>query len=322
MQYVPALDGLRLIAILLVMAFHAYSPLARGGYVGVDLFFVLSGYLITRILGEEQASTGTINYANYARRRARRLVPALLFMLVVYIALSPWFWPGGHPFRDALVAALYLSDYAFAGWGIPDILRHTWSLSVEVHFYLLAPLLVATLMGRNATTRLLLIYAVLTAWRVLAWDNGVPWASVYSRFDTHATGLVMGCLIATLKPEPAHARLLWPGVIGLLSLATWLHWRSEPFMTWAMTLVEACAAFCVLGATQHAGLLAHRTVTTLGQLSYGAYLWHYPVARIVRESLGWHFTLLISALLGFLMAAFSWHYVESHFRKRPAMERG
>lgn len=315
MNYVPAIDGLRLLAILLVMAFHARVPAVTGGFIGVDLFFVLSGYLITSILLGEQQRRGGIDYRAFAKRRARRLMPALLLLLVVYLAVAPLLWPQGSHWRDAAIAAFYLSDYAFAGWGYPDILRHTWSLAVEVHFYLVIPLVIAALRGRNPVGWLLALYLGLTAWRLLCWETGAPWSSAYARFDTHATGLVMGCLVATVQPDRSHAKWLWVGVAGLLYFAWRLHWNATPFMTWAMPLVEVSSALCVLAAAQHEGILANRVFVYLGQLSYGAYLWHYPVARLARDHISWQGTLLLSVALGFALAALSWHFLEDRFRQ-------
>src|SRR3546814_6270958 len=144
MPFFPALDGLRAVAVLAVMVFHAMTGFATGGFLGVDVFFVLSGYLITCLLLVEHHGAGRIAISAFYLRRALRLYPALLLMLAVYLLAAPWLFPeasvSSHA-RDALLAGTYLSDYSYAFFKEPFYLKHTWSLAAEEHFYLLWPLL-------------------------------------------------------------------------------------------------------------------------------------------------------------------------------------
>ena len=138
LKYNPALDGLRGIAIVLVLLSHAHVPLFDGAFFGVDIFFVLSGYLITTLLLMEFNSTGKLDYWRFYRRRFFRLMPALAFFLLAYCVFAPMLWPDlTDIYSDALVSILYLADYGIAFFDSPDTLLHMWSLSVEEHFYLI-----------------------------------------------------------------------------------------------------------------------------------------------------------------------------------------
>lgn len=136
MQQNPALDGVRAVAVLAVVAFHCRIPVALGGMIGVDLFFVLSGYLVTSLLREGRS------LPDFFVGRIVRLGPAFLLMLAAYAAFAPWFLSERTVTSDVLLAGLYVSDYSLAFWHEPKMLGHTWSLAVEAKFYLLWPLLI------------------------------------------------------------------------------------------------------------------------------------------------------------------------------------
>ena len=137
LRYNPALDGLRAVAVILVISDHCFVPVFDQGYFGVDLFFVLSGFLITRLLVDEIDATGRVDLWRFYLRRFLRLAPPLLLFLIAYVLIAPWFWPQfdflSH-MRDAGLAGFYLSDYSQALWHSPKVLIHTWSLSVEETF--------------------------------------------------------------------------------------------------------------------------------------------------------------------------------------------
>ena len=143
MAYQPALDGVRALAILAVLLFHAKVPGVPGGFVGVDVFFVLSGFLITTILAGEHRRCGRIDLPGFYRRRLRRLYPALIVFLCAYLLTAGLLFPRVAPEkhgRDALLALFYLADYGRALDMPLSVLNHTWSLAVEAQFYLLWPL--------------------------------------------------------------------------------------------------------------------------------------------------------------------------------------
>lgn len=218
--HLAALDGLRAVAVLLVLAFHARVPGLQGGLLGVDVFFVLSGYLITRLLLQEHAERGRIDVAAFYGRRLRRLYPALLLMLGAYSVWAPWAFQHRaiEHGRDALLAVLYLADYARAFWQAPVVLQHTWSLAVEAHFYLLWPAVLIGLLRLPPTRRvqvLLLLYLAALAWRSHNMLSVRDWAGVYYAFDTRLAGLLLGALAACGGRELGRGC----GWLGLLALA-------------------------------------------------------------------------------------------------------
>ena len=204
--YRPALDGLRGIAILAVLAIHTHHifgwPLLKGGNVGVDIFFVLSGFLITALLVQEWGETGTISLKSFYWRRALRLVPALLLLLVALYFLSDLLLStveANETRRAMPVAFVYASDLALAFFNIRlGALQHTWSLAIEEHFYLIWPLvLVAGLklgIGKKRLVMITLLLALASALqRAVLHQVGASPVRTYYGFDTRADGLLIGC---------------------------------------------------------------------------------------------------------------------------------
>ncbi|KGQ19942.1 Acyltransferase 3 [Lysobacter dokdonensis DS-58] len=289
----------------LVVPVHCGVPWFTGGYIGVELFFVLSGYLITAILLAEHESTGRIRIGAFYWRRARRLYPALLAMLAAYLALAPILAPEGQHTRDALVAGLYLSDYAMTFWKVPHYLGHTWSLAVEEHFYLLWPLvLLWMLKGRTAPWKLTAVLFLL-AW---LWQRHMAnMGAVGFRFDTRATGLVAGCLLAMRPWTFISARVA--GLAGALMLATIIALNDRP----TLPFVELAGVLLVIGA-QHLRGLAHPVMVWMGKLSYGIYLWHFPIAMLNPVKMHWLPTLLLVSAASILLAWLSFVTIEALFR--------
>jgi peptidoglycan/LPS O-acetylase OafA/YrhL len=211
----PGLDGLRAIAVLGVVLYHLGLPWMPGGFLGVDVFFVLSGFLITTLVVEEIERTGRLSLRDFYLRRARRLLPALFLLLAVLSLLAVVVLPEerGELRRDVTAALLYVSNWSsivteqsyFEAMGRPPLLQHLWSLAVEEQFYLLWPAVVAAVLtyGRRHLRRIALIAAVVsTAWMaLLAVRNGYPVPNdpsrVYFGTDTHAMGLLLGAALAT-----------------------------------------------------------------------------------------------------------------------------
>lgn len=301
MEYKPHLDGLRALAVLAVVAFHARVPGFPGGYVGVDLFFVLSGYLITQVLASNP------DLPRFYIRRAKRLIPPLALLLIAYLLIFPVVRPGQPHVRDSLIAFFYLSDYFVAFWNKPEYLRHTWSLAVEEHFYLLWPLVMLKL--RPSIKALLIAYIAATAWR-WGWDG---WHEAYSRFDTRLSGLLLGCILAGLTIKRTFPA--WPGLV-VLAVATFAYRWEMPWVQGAgFMIVELAAAIAIIGTPP--AWLSTQPLVYLGKLSYGIYLWHYPITKLCRESgADWLVVLLTSLALSILLAAASYHLVEIHFRHR------
>ncbi|NML46779.1 acyltransferase [Ramlibacter sp. G-1-2-2] len=334
MNYNPALDGLRAVAVLVVMLFHARAPLAPAGYLGVDVFFVLSGFLITSLLLAEMDASGRIDLAGFWRRRLLRLAPALLAMLAAYVLIAPYLWPevADHGTQAAL-AAVYLSDYGVAFWGTPHFLSHTWSLAVEMHFYLLWPVLLWAACRRwtraslPAVLAFAWVLATLVRWVWLV--RGQDWIEVYYRTDTRLSGLLLGaCLAAALRDPRWRLALrrwlpwaLWLPLPALLLIAHF-HWGDLWVLTWGMGLVELATAAVIFGArdrsSQLAKMLSRPLLAWVGRISYGLYLWHYPVFCWLRETRRWEDVLLVGIPLSVALAAGSFHTLEAWATRRRA----
>lgn len=323
MQYIAALDGLRAVAVLLVMAFHAHAPLAGGGYIGVDIFFVLSGFLITNILLAEHARTSQINFKSFYLRRLLRLTPALFMMLFIYLIFAPYAWPlyEDH-LRDAFITAVYLSDYSRAIWQIPDMLRHTWSLSVEMHFYLIWPLIIMLIYRKKVRNPLFIfmaLYVVATAWRLLS-TGSESWPRIYYGFDTRISGFIMGAVVAVFA-QTQKRLFVWPELaVAILSIAAIVflsHWEQVEVLQFGVVIVEIGTAVLILSILQQgrfSELMSWPLLTYIGRLSYGLYLFHYPIMLYLRPSHAWWVTLGAGSVSALILAALTYHLVESRVK--------
>jgi peptidoglycan/LPS O-acetylase OafA/YrhL len=267
---------------LLVLALHAGA--LPGGFLGVDVFFVLSGYLITRLLLAEHDRAGRIAVGGFYWRRFRRLAPPLVLMLGVYLLVAPWVWPGEAHAREASLAALYVTDYIKA-----PHLAHTWSLGVEEKFYLAWPLVLIAALRRWPLDRvargLLVAIAVAVLWRAGVGD--------YYRFDCRLPGLLIGCWIAVAKPVlPSWAGWAGAALLAYAVLVSDIH--PEAAVTLSIPLAEIAALGLVGAATTLP--LRSPALVQLGKLSYGIYLWHYPMSLALRYEYPWWFTLPVVLL--------------------------
>lgn len=321
MHYSAALDGLRSVALLLVLCYHARVPGMQGGFLGVDVFFVLSGYLITRTLAAQYNEYGKIRIARFYGRRLRRLYPALLLLLSVYLLIAPRAFPtpDSHV-RDAALVAAYLSDYGFAFWQAPWFLQHTWSLSVEEHFYLLWPLAlipIFKLSTPNQARIILGLAAAATLWRWHVIQNTDSWQQPYYRFDTRLSGLLLGSAAGILRPN---APRLAPVIGAALLLAALLGANfkdARALMQW-MAAAELGAVLLVISADRITAL-TWSPLVWLGKLSYGVYLWHFPIMFWLRrqEVTGWQ-SLALGGGISILLAAISYYSVEAWARPKRA----
>jgi len=317
MKYNPAFDGLRALSILTVVLFHCKVPLFGGGFAGQDVFFVLSGYLITAMLEREHRGGG-IGVGRFYLRRALRLYPTLLLMLVVYVALAPTLWPKENPWVSAAVAVVYLWDYAIPFLQMSSVVAHTWSLGTEEKFYLLWPLLLPLLLRtRRPVAWLLAAYVVVTAWRycvALNWG----WVQAYFSFDTRMSGILLGAIAALTRfkvrlPFVVIACIVLVGSIALPSLPDTDQTRA---VTLSITFAELAAFVLVCHAAEHATspFLSTPVMVYIGRLSYGLYIWHFPVALLLVDTPLWTRTAWV-LLFSFVMAALCLHLVDMPIKR-------
>ena len=285
MGYRPALDGVRAIAIATVVAFHTVGW-PREGTLGVDLFFVLSGFLITTLLLEEHSAGGTISIRRFYARRARRLLPALFALLVPYAV-------AGASLLGLVAALTYTTNVAVAinSSFMPPGLIHLWSLAAEEQFYLVWPLLLLVLLragGRRIVGRaLLVLLAVAIAYRLQLLLRGASIERLYYAPDTHADSLIVGCAFACWRPRWSSA-LGTPAlavVLGAVCFGAGLPVRLQYSLQLVPTLFACVAGFLVVSAVDGSGLvgrlLSNAPLVFLGQISYSLYLWHLPIVSVL-----------------------------------------
>ncbi len=332
--HLPALDGIRAVAVMLVFLFHAKVPGFSAGFLGVDVFFVLSGFLITGLLLTEVERKGSLDYPAFLRRRTVRLMPALLVMVAVFVGLAGIFpvEPAKPAFQAAL-AVLYLADYGVAFADMPDELSHAWSLAVEAKFYLIWPAVVLALTKRIPAERLWTAFALLaliaTLWRA---GNAVflsGWDITYYRFDTRLSGLLAGAALAAALRAGVADRLrgLAPVLTVLLFAAlavTPMQWGDKGLLIWGCAISEAATIGLIVVVVGRPGIIARGLsvwpLVGLGRLSYGVYLWHYPVIRGLRPLVDWPGVAVLGFAVSLVLAWLSFVTVEraaAAYRARP-----
>ncbi len=347
------IEGLRAVAILLVMACHAKVRWLAGGFVGVDVFYVLSGYLITGLLVQEIRTTGDLRFAGFYARRLRRLMPALLLMLAVTCILGRLLLaPGGQPEQAlaAASAALWLSNFHFAfsnlGYFAPgsetNLFLHTWSLGVEEQFYLVWPLLVVLGMGawRGAktpphTSRLKWLFSgifVISLALSLYWTRNAPHLAFYmmpSRAWQFALGALVFLAFGTpaVRPPVRVFKREWLNIaawlgLGMVLLAAVLIDSSVPYPgTWALLPSFGAAMVLAAGVQDSASgatkMLSLRPMQAIGRVSYAWYLWHWPAmllgATVLDINSAWNRVLLVAISL--VIATLSYRFFETPIRR-------
>ncbi len=353
--YEAGLDGLRALAVTGVFLYHANVSWMPGGFLGVDLFFVLSGYLITSLLLREFSERGTIQMRAFWGRRARRLFPAvavvILFALLATMTIARD--DLARTRADALSALVYLTNWHeiiashsyFNQFGRPSLLLHLWSLAVEEQFYLLWPLLIIVglrCLRRGGTAVLTVLLAVGSC--ALMWTTYSPSGDpsrVYYGTDTRAFTLLAGAFVAFAWPvgRTAFRHRRGTGVaaeaIGLAALigVLVLFWRVQDFDPWlyrgGFLLMAVVAAVLVVAVSRPGSVLGRllgcRPMRWLGARSYGIYLWHWPIMQLTRPGIdvGWHGAPLILAQAAATVgaAALSYRYIEMPIRSGQAQRR-
>jgi peptidoglycan/LPS O-acetylase OafA/YrhL len=319
------LDGLRAIAALIVVAFHTKLPGFAGGFIGVDIFFVLSGFLITQLLRTELDDTGTIDYATFMKRRFIRLYPALLISTLTFVALIPLLFPKSQPLRETLLPLLYLTDYSRALYETKTIMQHTWSLSVEAHFYLLWPLAIYALRNASNDTvfrAMIALFVAATAWRWLSAEFASSWIRTYYAFDTRLSGLLLGAALAAVRWRPTANQanqLTFVSAATLIFFCITLRHGKDPSLTSAALFVDLASAGLVLALLVPTSLitrvLSWQPLVHIGTWSYALYLWHYPIANLTRNAFPAPIAFLITLSLGLTLAALTHQFIEKPFAR-------
>jgi len=337
------IEGLRAIAVVLVVLFHASIGGFSGGFVGVDVFFVISGFLITGLLLRERQASGTISLSTFYSRRARRLLPAAILVLLVTLGVSilvlpPLLIPGVA--TDTAAAALYVSNMGFAmqatdyfaAGQAPSPILHFWSLGVEEQFYLFWPVIVllvargASQPGRRVGVALFAIAGTSFAFALWLTSAAQPWA--FFSLPARAWELALGGILALagtrlrLVPERAAAAAGWIGVALIVLAGTALN-EATPFPGFAALLPTVGAALVIVSgarvtAAGPARLLGTAIPRFLGRISYSLYLWHWPVLVLpaVAASVPLPLTERIAlVIVAVVLAAATYRWVEDPLRR-------
>ena len=350
-RYITGLDGIRAIAVIMVLAYHLKLALFKSGFLGVTVFFVLSGYLITGILISEVEEEGTIDLKNFWLRRIRRLVPAVMSMAVVIIFVSAVvnrviFTKGC---KDFLASVLGFNNWwqifnkvsYFEAAGVPSPFTHCWSLAIETQFYLIYPLILlgiyklAKSRGEGRAKRgllfagvTLLLALISVILMIVLFDPQQDASRVYYGTDTRAFSLLFGALLAILwdyRMVPRRLSASVNMVLGSVSFAVLLvmtiaingssnfWYRGGQFVG---TILTVLVIYIVLGRkTWLSRFLSNPVLKWIGDRSYSIYLWHYPIILLISKGIkaSWWITL-IELVLSVVLAELSYRFIETPIR--------
>jgi len=353
-QYIPAIDGLRALAVIAVMFYHLGFSWIPGGFLGVDLFFVISGYVITRLLLDSIAQSGGLDLRGFYIARARRLLPALIFMLVsTVIAIGIWA-------PDTIKRLLIDTPFSLTGtmnwWlvahhqdyfesiGRPPLLQHTWSLAVEAQFYLIWPLILYFILkrlGKKVIPAASLIIAAASGVALLLLSfsldasNASKVSHVYFGTDTHSIGLFLGAALAvSWIPQnftinvTKQAQNFIDGVgvfgfIGILSCFLFIDETQPTLYKIAFPLAGLFGAAIIMSvvhpASRFAPVLQNPVLLWIGERSYSIYLWHWVIFQVTRPSVdlaGKEWALYsLRILIVFALSDISLRFVELPIRR-------
>jgi peptidoglycan/LPS O-acetylase OafA/YrhL len=358
--HVAGLDGIRAVAVIGVLGFHAGVGWFGGGLLGVDIFFVLSGYLITSLLVEEWTGSGTVAFLRFYERRARRLLPGLFLLMLLVAAYARWF---AEPSTlstlrgDAFSTLAYVANWRFilsgqsyfVRYGPPSPLLHTWSLAVEEQFYVVWPALALFVLRHRGRRGLAVVASagivLSTSVTVVLFNHGVDISRLYYGTDTRIQEIMTGALLAVAMPRIRRwvaggkrdgglrspgAAVALVGGLGAVVLLWLLHTLSGQsrflydggFLAVAVTTAAVIAVVVVRPRTLVSRILAVGVLGYIGRISYGLYLYHFPLFLMIdNQRTGLSGPALLAARLAAtaVAAVASYHLVEMPIRNRRAL---
>jgi peptidoglycan/LPS O-acetylase OafA/YrhL len=326
----PSLAALRGIAVILVVLYHCGTPGFRGGFLGVDIFFVLSGYLITCTL-IKQFDGEKDNFFIFYWRRFLRLFPAFALVCVALYLARGFLGNADQPIRDILAAGLYVSNWTRAYHNnAPIYLAHSWSLAIEEQFYLVWPIILLFLLklsGRKTAATFALALAIsVMLWRAFAAWTGASPDRLYNSFDLRSDGLLLGCALAlytyrnrerSLRIAYLSVRLLFIAAPAFLFIYFRCHFEDQTmfYAGYAVSNISVAAAVSLLTAREDYSpkrVLALFPLVYVGEISYGLYLWHFPISYVLATQ--YHFNGAVRALIvcasSLALASLSFYIVE------------
>lgn len=325
------IQGLRAVAVLAVLIYHANVAWLKAGFVGVDVFFVISGFIITVLLTERSAKAGL---GGFYASRIKRILPAYLVMLVVVCAVSAiLFLPPDFSllFKSLKSSVLFTSNHYFASFGnyfAPQVyelpLLHTWSLAIEMQFYLLFPLLILSVPARYRVVLFVVMTSVLFVWsgyRTLAGNHN---SALYFSLLARAPEFLIGALVAlTLQRELPLAVANVTGLLGalLLGCSFWLVEKANFPGLWSLLPCLGAALLIAARRGVVSSLLACAPMVWLGGVSYSLYLWHWPTLAFIRYYTG-QYTLTASLLTAFLLVTLLLAWLSYRFVEQPVRTSG
>lgn len=339
LTYRPDIDGLRTLAVVPVILFHAGATWLPGGFVGVDIFFVISGYLISSIILRE-AAAGDFSFLRFYERRLRRIIPPLLVMLVVTVVVFQVISLPDQAQQTAesgIAALLSVSNFYFwrtSGYFAPAAefmpLLHTWSLAVEEQFYLLFPVIVLALIKLRLPLKWVFVIGTAAAFAVGYYLSVAKPSVAYYLLPARAWELAIGAVLAVGVVPALKGRTvqeLVPAIgVGLIVFSLFYIRSDMVFPGWVALMPCLGAAMVIHAGGQSfvsRNILSARPVVFVGLLSYSLYLWHWPVLTALRmRTASAHLDMPVAVagiIVTFLLAWLSWRYVERPFRNRHEM---
>jgi peptidoglycan/LPS O-acetylase OafA/YrhL len=340
----PEIEGLRAVAVVAVLLYHAHLGPFRGGYIGVDVFFVLSGYLITRLMLSEIDRTGTVSLPRFWARRARRILPASTLVVVTTVVATRWIadpLTQGFVNRSALAASSFVANILFWTRGgyshlaLPEPLLHFWSLAVEEQFYLFWPLVLWAVARSGGRVRrvAVAVFAIIGTlsfvWCVSATPSHQSFAFYW--LPTRAWELIVGSILALAGPALARCtprtrgvlgRLAWVGLVGIIAASVTFIDPQFGFPGVLALIPVMATALVILGAGEHqqhspGRLLGQPLMLWIGKRSYSLYLWHFPLLVLAATRWGplgvWQRCGVLAVVV--LVAAASFTLVEDPMRR-------